>query len=457
MEGIQTIPKAINDHIHRHIINYFLILCLVYLAFFFLFLFSSRRIFEFHSHGLFIAGLIIGAIYVLIPLYYFSAHFLLPYTREVSATLKDSNNYPRIALWVVQWIIPTMILQLFTVFGFWITVERSPFFDNIFVYPYKFGKVFKEVESLKLPPIASSQAEPDLKNRIALEQEHLRLLSPSLQPPLPEIGPSKTPSQAPREASYKEMEMNIYKIPFLIAVAFGFLGTMIYTLRDMAYRFYTQDLLPKTFVNYLIRFILVPCLCIVIAFFFMNDWPVNIAPILFFSVGFFPQRAVQFIEEKTATLFSLKKREIHEISLGLIQGMTDYTLSRFHEIGVSDVQNLAFIDLSYLGNNLGFDRKIIYDFVSQALLLVYAGEDFGKFQKANIRDIISLKCLMDTIKQRTGGEPPKIPDIVRENLFSLSCIFENELVAERIKMLNFYLAKTKEREQNQIERMITVR
>ena len=66
-------------------------------------------------------------------------------------------------------------------------------------------------------------------------------------------------------------ESMIFTIPFYIVITFWFLGSLICTLRDIGYRFYTEDLQPRTFVNYLIRFLFAAVICIVIAYFLMND------------------------------------------------------------------------------------------------------------------------------------------------------------------------------------------
>ena len=68
----------------------------------------------------------------------------------------------------------------------------------------------------------------------------------------------------------------------------------------------------------------------------------------------------------------LKKGKTDEVPLNLIQGMTDYKIYRFREVGVGDAQNLANMDLSGMYKNLAYNYRLLCDFVSQAILLIYA-------------------------------------------------------------------------------------
>jgi len=193
------------------------------------------------------------------------------------------------------------------------------------------------------------------------------------------------------------MISGIYKIPFYIALTFSFLGALIYSLNDTVYRFFISDLYPKTFVGYLVRFIFAPALSLVIAYYLMNDWWINGAPILFFLVGFFPQVAMRYIEEKARSFLRLKKERRHEIPLGHLQGVTDYIIYRFREIGVGDAQNLAYSDLNYLRKNWFNDRQLC-DFVAQALLLIHLKEHFHDLQSSGIRNIVSFKNVITDLE-----------------------------------------------------------
>ena len=168
----------------------------------------------------------------------------------------------------------------------------------------------------------------------------------------------------------------------------------LYSLKDVAYRLYTLDLCPNTLVSYIIRFIFSAALCLVIAYFMMDNWLIQGAPLLFFFIGFFPDRALQYIESHAMKLLSLTKDKRNpSLPLSLIQGMTEYFIYRFEEIGIRDAQNLAFVDLGHLVENLGYSRRLLLDFVSQAMLRVLIPEHFVTVQKTGARDIIAFRAM----------------------------------------------------------------
>jgi len=306
-----------------------------------------------------IVGLIIGSIYVFIAFSYFYKNFL---------TSTKINN-PHIYYFMGRWIIPAIVTHIFVILGFWITLATSPLMHSVYTQPYKYGQLYKKLES-------AQKNEGQQQQFYASFSGYLKTHSSPLSP--------------------ETIELKIYSIPFLIAMTFGFLGTLIYTLRDTAYRLYTTDLYPQTFVNYLIRFIFAPALCMVIAYFLMNDWWINAAPLIFFFVGFFPQRALQYMEEKTMNILRLSSQdEKQHLPLERLQGMTDYLIYRFKEIGIGDVQNLAYVDLGYLDENVGYNNRLLGDFVAQALLCVYLKEDCSTLQNFGIRDIITFKTVVN--------------------------------------------------------------
>ncbi len=47
---------------------------------------------------------------------------------------------------MIRWFIPPLILQLFVVMGFLITIYFSPLRGNVYVQPYKYGQIYKQIE-----------------------------------------------------------------------------------------------------------------------------------------------------------------------------------------------------------------------------------------------------------------------------------------------------------------------
>lgn len=402
-----------------------------------------------------IIGYAIGSLYVLMAFYYFYDHFLAPYITESKKNVSHDTSLvvrkgsviatsrPNIYVWMLQWLVPVALIQAVVITGIIVTLEESAYFKgDVYAQPYLYGQLYKKIEgmtkSLNNANAKDREEEQRFSRAKSIEGEFAGYLDKYV-----------TYDGLNREEYVKhvksEVEMRFYRIPFLIALTFGFLGTLIYTLTDMVYRFNTSDLYPNTFINYLIRFFFAPVLCTVIAYFRMDDWWVSAAPLIFFFIGVFPQRAMQYIEEQALKLLSLKKEdEKKEIPLGLIQGMTDYVIYRLREIGIGDAQNLAYSDLSYLRNNLGLSDRQICDFVAQALLLVYLKDDFSKLQAFGIRNIIAFGQIVTSSNVEGISSLLSIP---QKKLEGLLTVVSTSTVKNRVETLDAIMMAADTREQ----------
>jgi hypothetical protein len=378
--------KAAHTGFRVHLFAYIVVLVIV--------VWLTAKYFEFADWVFF--GWVIGAVYVFIVLYYFHDNYLIPYIKDLckGETIRRRN----IHFWMLQWTGPVVAIQLFVFVGFWMTVQSPPYADNMYTNPYLYGQAYKRLEGYLQAEVTSASVSrklEDIDYAEAVEQleNRAKILNAEFSGYLNEknlVDLNKTLAQDGIGLVAFKVVSHIYLIPFFIALSFGFLGALMYSLNDTAYRFFTSDLYPKTLVSYLIRFLFAPAICMVVAYYLKNDWWTNGAPIVFFLIGFFPQVALRYIEDKVRVFTGLKREEKQEIPLGLIQGMTDYIIFRFQELGVGDAQNLAYSDLNYLRNNWSNDRQLC-DFVAQALLLIHLKEHFQTLQNAGIRNIISFK------------------------------------------------------------------
>lgn len=395
------------------------------------------------SYVWFRVALVISALYMFIALYYFHENYLLPYIKDLERGVSLSSR--NLCLWMMEWILPALALQLFVVTGFWLTVDKTPFTESLYTHPYMYGQIYSKMENQWRSEKKTADQSNNLKD--ANTEEELKQRAISLEAAFAAYIKNHNPSNGETEdnaRSISEMRSTIYKIPYLIALTFGFLGTLIYTLNDTAYRFYISDLYPKTYVNYLIRFIFAPAMCLVIAYSMMDVWIASVAPLIFFSIGLFPQRGLRFIDEKSRAVLGLKKEEIEKqrISLGQLQGMTDYILYRLKEFGIEDVQNLAYADINYLRKNW-FNERQLCDFIAQAVLMIHIRENFAALQNNAIRNIIVFKNIVNENNYNNYAE--KI-GIVPEKLRILLDLIKMPSMAERIKNVETIMNNYEQRE-----------
>lgn len=325
------------------------------------------------------AGVLLGCIFLIIALYYFYNNILEPLqTKDRTAVMRYGDQ--SINILMARWLVPPLILQCCVIILMYITVYEFPFKDNIYIQPYRYGKLYKQLENaagdlvLESENVTSDKVKVYLQSKKELVTDHFKAISKS--------DPNEITS-----------EYIIYRVPFFIALSFSFLGVLIFSLKDAAFRLHASDLYPRTFISYLVRFLFATTLSISIAYFLMNNWPVNSAPILFFLIGFFPQKALQYVEDKALKTFKLEKPDVTQVPLGKIQGMSEYKTYRFREIGITDAQNLASADLNFLKQNLSFCCSMLCDFISQSILLIHLQDDIEKLRKIGIRDILSFKAM----------------------------------------------------------------
>ena len=413
----------------------------------------------------------IGSIYVFVAFYAFYENYLQPYIKDlekITATQLDQEPSPSqpvvlsskgLYFWTFEWFTPALCVQFLVVVFFWMTASNLPFQQSLYTHPFMYGQVYVKMNNYISPEILgagfskkiadtelSKEQEMLLKRAQFLEAEFSGHLNEDENKKLDNLNYNKEYISA-----VEGMVARIYKIPFYIALTFAFLGTLMYSLNDIVCRFFISDLYPKTFISYIIRFLFAPAICMVLAFFFMNNWPINGAPILFFLVGFFPQKAMQAIEEKARAQLKLKRTEKMDIPLGLIQGMTDYNIYRLKELGVDDAQNLAYADVNYLRKNWYNDRQL-GDFISQAMLLIHLKEDFSKLQNNGIRNIIAFKHVLKD-KECTPEECEKFSQSVgvdKEKLHNLYNLINMSPIQDRIKALEAVMNKFDEKERQKL-------
>ncbi len=372
-----------------------------------------------------VAGVILGCIFVIIAMYYFYNNILEPLQKGDRAAIMKYGDQNINAL-MARWFFPPLILQGCVIILMFITVYEFPFKDNIYIQPYRYGKLYKQLENaagdlvLESENVTTEKVKVYLDSKKELVTDHFNAIS--------KFATDKIAS-----------EYIIYRVPFFIALSFSFLGVLIFSLKDAAFRLHANDLYPRTFVSYLVRFLLATTLSISIAYFLMNNWPVNSAPILFFLIGFFPQKALQYVEDKALKFFKLEKPDVTQVPLSKIQGMSEYKTYRFREIGITDAQNLASADLNFLKQNLAFCYSMLCDFISQSILLIHLQDDIEKLRKVGIRDILSFKAI---VKNSGIDNVVTATKIDKEILNGMLKLLESEPMKTKVESITRYITES---------------
>jgi len=332
-----------------------------------------------------VPGLVIGALFPFISLLYFYRHYI----RE------SKVKFPSI----FNWLLPAFFIHIIIIFGFIITLDKGPGSKApspryIYTSFYDYGRIFKSFQKVEEP------IKGDIIGYIkkdGLKKDEFNTLFSYYSPYFREI---KITDQGEVLKKFAELAGEINQIPFFIAFAFGFLGALIFCLRDAIIRFNSDDLYPKTYVFYIVRFIVSATLAVTLAYFIMDDWPTVIAPLVFFLIGYFPDRAITYLDERFTRFLGIKTTKYKPIPLSMIQGLTDYKVSRLREIGVADAQNLAVANIKHLESNLPFGKTMLCDWIAQSILLLHFPDNVESLRHLGIRTILDFKqCLLDKQKE----------------------------------------------------------
>ena len=69
---------------------------------------------------------------------------LISKMKDTDKTLIEQNIY----IWMLQWILPTLLLQFFVIFGFVLTLEGFPLKKSVYTHPHEHGLIYKALKDL---------------------------------------------------------------------------------------------------------------------------------------------------------------------------------------------------------------------------------------------------------------------------------------------------------------------
>lgn len=329
------------------------------------------------------SGIVIGSLFPIMTLLYFYRHYL--------GNPKSHNRT------LGRWLLPSVFIQIITIFGFMIVLNAPTihgYQSQMFTGFYEYGKVFKSYNTVEKELLENS--DQYMKNPAELKTKMQQILDFYLpffdedrlgnsDAPISESLKGKTPPE------FKNLTNSINAIPFQIAFAFGFLGALIFSLRDSIKRFNNVDMYPKIYVFYAVRFLVSVCLSAALAYFVFDKWMIALGPIVFFMIGYFPERVITFLDDKMNKYLGIRKATHTPIPLSMVQGLSAEKALKLREIGIEDVQNLAVADVDKLRNNLPFNKAMLCDWIAQSILILYFVDDIKNLHDSGVRTILDLQ------------------------------------------------------------------
>jgi hypothetical protein len=186
---------------------------------------------------------------------------------------------------------------------------------------------------------------------------------------------------------------------------YGFLGAYVFSLQLIYRRYTTLDLQPSVYMY---------CTFTLIAGLVFNyvafdafkaiagqDNTANItgvgaglSAILAFSLGYFPNFALQWFNRVAATALGGSQRRADTLPLALIDGVSELHEVRLRDNGIDNVPNLATAEIHDLVVNTNFDLQQVVDWVDQALLYLHLEPSaIENFRRAGIRTLTDFQSL----------------------------------------------------------------
>jgi hypothetical protein len=206
----------------------------------------------------------------------------------------------------------------------------------------------------------------------------------------------------------------------LTAFQFGFLGGFVYFIGQLVRSYFTLDLTPHTYVESSVRMVSASLLALVISFAFPLDslctagtvCAYHALPLVAFALGYFPNRAILFIEQTAARLLAYQVSHYAATPLSELPGMSLAHEVMLNREGLDNVENMSQADAIDLAIRTGFSYRQLVQWTGQAWLRLHFGADYDAFfRETGITTRGEFKDVVDTYAgQPAPGTPPRGPE-----------------------------------------------
>ena len=169
----------------------------------------------------------------------------------------------------------------------------------------------------------------------------------------------------------------------LTAFQFGFLGAWVYFLTSLIRSYFTCDLSPSTFVAGTIRMVTASVVALVAGVLLpvvtggLEDDPgkfLHVVPVIGFFFGYFPSRALLFIEQAATRLIAMRATDYTLTPLSALPGVSYAHEVRLRREGLDSIEDLSQASAIDLALRTGFCYGQLTQWIGEAWLRVHLGE-----------------------------------------------------------------------------------
>ena len=183
----------------------------------------------------------------------------------------------------------------------------------------------------------------------------------------------------------------------LVAIGMAILGSYVWSIMYIARRLINLDLSPGAYYSIGTRIVLATFVSLTFHHFTQamhaeaRKEMIELLPVIAFLTGIFPQRVMQYIQEKLV-IFRRLGKGANELSLDMIEGMNLFNKVRLSEVGIDNAQNLAEANLEELIRKTPFNPGLLLDWIVQAKLYVVVKDKITSLRKAGVRTVLDFRA-----------------------------------------------------------------
>ena len=211
----------------------------------------------------------------------------------------------------------------------------------------------------------------------------------------------------------------------LVGFQFGFLGAYIYFLSGMARAYFALDLTPETMIDGSIRIAVASILSLILSFWagsFGTDSALPLLPVISFFFGFFPRRALAFLEQIVLKAINLSVLPYQVTPLSALFGMSYASELRLEREGIDSAENLSHANPVDLAVRTGFDYRQLQQWVSEAWLVRHLRDDYADFvRRTGLSSRAELEAYFKAIPGSNSIDVLLAGDATDTKLSALKC------------------------------------
>jgi hypothetical protein len=189
-----------------------------------------------------------------------------------------------------------------------------------------------------------------------------------------------------------------------IVFAMAFLGAYLSGLQHIYRRYSVNDLSPTLYYGLAMRIMLAAIVAVILFNAYSalagtstsdSGITADIWPALAFMIGIFPQRGLRWMSDKNPMLAQTADPAVRQAPLEMIEGIESHDVLRLEELGIDNCYDLATADFIPVLLKTPYSARQLIDWILQAKLCMYFGDDVKDLRRIGIRTIMDLHALKE--------------------------------------------------------------